>query len=359
MKRIFGLLLACGLLLAVSQQLAVTTATAQQGSQEQGHGQEPPDASQRALFSKIDAYVTCLNDLSATIYRSRERYFNWAPRSGPTGRESHIGGIDSSDNPAKCRDSIAMVNDVAPHHPQFEDAASAYVNAVTKLYPLTKELHLYYENDTYEDDHMARGKALHPPLLAAFDEFFAADRKLRDLIDPVNDNRAHQELASLERQTGRDLSYEFAALLIDAKTLVNALRTTPDIARITAALSQYDTSIATVSTLDEAARNNNRRGVDSFALGYAKELRADTKIFMRRLRNKTPYNIGDQLLLRGFHLTGWMARGSLPNLANSYNRMIDFTNRGTTSPSLKWIPLSPADVMVNGTGRMLKGTGTK
>jgi len=351
MKRISAALLVCGLLCAAAQQHPVPSATAQQRNQEPGQAQDPADASQRALFSKIDASVICLNTLSERIYQSRDLYFSWAARSGPTGRESNIYGLYTFDNPADCREAVEMANDVAPHHPQLEDAASAYVNVVTKLYPLVKEAETYYANKNYQDDHMVRGRALHPPLLAAFDEFFAADQKLRDLIDPANDSRAHQRLAAIEKQAGRTLSYEVAALLFDARTLVNAIAAAPDTARLAAALSQYETSLTTVSTLDEAARNNGGRGIASTMLNDARDLLANAKIFMRRARDKTPYSAPDQMILRDFHLSGWMVKGSLPNLARSYNRMIDATNSGTISPTLKWIPLAPADARLKGAGR--------
>jgi len=244
-----------------------------------------------------------------------------------------------------------MVNDVAPHHPQFEDAARAYVSVVTRLYPLVKEAHTYYRDGNYKDDNMDRGRALHPLLVAAFDDFFAADQKLRDLVEPVNDNRAQQNLAYLESRAGRNLSYERAALLVDAKTLVNALRGAPDMPRLTAALSQYETSLTTVSTLKEAARNNGGNALYSLALSDAGTLLSNAKVFMRRLRDKTPYDTGDRFLLRHFNSGAWMVEGSLPNLALSYNSMLDTTNRETTSPSLKWIPLDPADTRLKEAAR--------
>ena len=50
----------------------------------QAAAQTPPEV------QKINAYVGCINRLSARSYDSRARYFSWADKSGPTGRERII-----------------------------------------------------------------------------------------------------------------------------------------------------------------------------------------------------------------------------------------------------------------------------
>jgi len=359
MKRISATLLFCSLLCAVAQPLAVTEATAQQQNQEQGQGQDqgqdPADATQRALFSKTDAYTGCLNSLSPEIYGARERYFRWALTGGPMAGVPNmptINGLYTTGDPTGCRESIEMVNDVTPHQPQLEQAATAYITAVTKLYPLTKEVDSYYTNNDFQGDHMARGKALHPAVAAAFDEFYAADQKLRNLIEPINDDRARQNLAAHENLAGRDLAYEVGALLFDAKTLVNAIRSAPDTARLTTAISQYETSIATISTLNEAARRNGSQGLDSNLVSEARELLAGAKVFLQRQRNKGPPSAADQMFLgNAFYTSGWMVKGSLPNLARNYNNMLASANRKTVSPTLTWVPLNPADNARKGSRR--------
>ncbi len=58
--------------------------------------QAPPassaSASSAQLAQKMNAYVGCINRLSARSYESRDRYFSWAAKSGPTGKERIIYG---------------------------------------------------------------------------------------------------------------------------------------------------------------------------------------------------------------------------------------------------------------------------
>ena len=42
--------------------------------------QTPPEV------QKLNAYVGCINRLSERSYSSRERYFSWAAKTGPTGK---------------------------------------------------------------------------------------------------------------------------------------------------------------------------------------------------------------------------------------------------------------------------------
>src|SRR5918999_5138468 len=128
---------------------------------------------------KLNAYVGCINRLSARSFQSRERYFSWAAQSGPTGRERIIYGTYTIYDTSDCRKAVEKANALEPRDADLEAAASSYAEAVTKLEPLLKEADDYYSQENYKDDKMAKGRALHPRLVAAWDAFAAADRKLR------------------------------------------------------------------------------------------------------------------------------------------------------------------------------------
>ena len=61
----------------------------------------PAAAQTPPSIAKINAYVGCINRLSARAFQSRSRYFSWAAKSGPTGQERIIYGTytiyDTSD----------------------------------------------------------------------------------------------------------------------------------------------------------------------------------------------------------------------------------------------------------------------
>ncbi|MGN1286050.1 MAG: DUF3829 domain-containing protein, partial [Bradyrhizobium sp.] len=142
--------------------------------------QAPPASPANAqLTQKMNAYVGCINRLSARSYESRDRYFSWAAKSGPTGKERIIYGTYTIYDTSDCKTNVAAANAADPHDAGLEAAANAYVAAVTTLEPLLKEADDYYSQENYKDDKMAKGKALHPRLVAAWDAFASADKALR------------------------------------------------------------------------------------------------------------------------------------------------------------------------------------
>ena len=42
------------------------------------------------LDQKINPYIKCMNEQSGRAYQARERYFSWAGKNGPTGKEAII-----------------------------------------------------------------------------------------------------------------------------------------------------------------------------------------------------------------------------------------------------------------------------
>ena len=201
----------------------------------QAQTQSPAD---KLLTEKLNAYVGCINRLSERSFSSRSRYFSWASQKGPTGKERIIYGTYTIYDTSDCRRNVEKANAIEPRDAELEAAASEYADAVSKLEPLLKEADDYYQQENYKDDKMAKGKALHPRLVAAWDAFATADKKLRGGVESINDKRALAKLAAIEQSEGRKARYHVEALMIQAKRVLRAQDTAkPDLAEITAALN--------------------------------------------------------------------------------------------------------------------------
>ncbi len=273
---------------------------------------------------KINAYVGCINRLSERSYDSRNRYFSWAKKTGPTGKERIIYGTYTIYDTSDCRKKVEAANALEPRDADLEAAASAYADAVSKLEPLLKEADDYYSQENYKDDKMAKGKALHPRLVAAWDAFASADKKLRAGVEAINDKRAQARLAEIETKEGRKLRYHVEALMIHAKRVLRAEDTEkPDIAAITRALNDYE---AAVKAMEDASGKDGDAKVGSIFVSAAKSYLTTAKQLMRRIRDKTPYNSGDRMMLQSGG--GWMVEGSPPRLLRDYNQLVDGYNRG-------------------------------
>jgi hypothetical protein len=276
---------------------------------------------------KMNAYVGCINRLSERSYSSRSRYFDWAAKTGPTGKERIIYGTYTISDTADCKKNVEKANALEPHDAELEAAASAYVAAVTTLEPLLKDADDYYQQENYKDDKMAKGKALHPRLVAAWDAFASADQNLRNGVEAVNDKRALAKLAEIEKTEGKKARYYVEAMMIQAKRVLRAENSDkPDIAAITQALNDYE---ETVKASEEFVGSGimDRGKIGSMFMNNAKSMLTTSKQLMRRIRDKTPYSSGDKMMLSGAG-SGWMVEGSPPRLLRDYNQLIEAYNRG-------------------------------
>lgn len=274
--------------------------------------------------AKVNAYIGCINRLSGRAYDSRKRYFSWAAASGPTGRERIIYGTYTIYDTSGCRKNVEAANAMEPHDAELEAAASAYVDAVSKLEPVLKEADDYYSRQDYKDDQMAKGKALHPRLVAAWDAFAGADQKLRGAVEAINDKRALEKLAAIEQSEGKKTRYYVEALMIKAKQVLRAQQTaTPDLAAITQALNEYDEII---KGAEQASGAGGEPKIGSVFMSDAKSYLVTAKQLMRRLRDHVPYSTGDKMMLDAG--SGWMVEGSPQRLLRDYNELVDAYNRG-------------------------------
>ena len=67
-----------------------------------------------------------------------------------------------------------------------------------------------------------RARRCIPRLVAAWDAFAAADQKLRAEVEAINDKRAVEKLAEIEKSEGSKARYHVQALMIQAKRVLRA-----------------------------------------------------------------------------------------------------------------------------------------
>lgn len=277
-----------------------------------------------SLTEKLNAYVGCINRLSARSYDSRNRYFSWVGKDGPTGRERIIYGTYTIYDTSDCRKNVEKANTLEPHDATLEGAASAYAVAVTKLEALLKEADDYYTQENYKDDKMAKGKTLHPQLVAAWNAFATADKALRGGVETINDRRALEKLAEIEQKEGRKARYHVEALMINAKRVLRAEDAEkPDVAAIAQAVSEYE---AVVKAMEQLSDEDGRGKIGSMFVNNAKSFLTSGKQLMRRIRDKVPYSQGERMMLNPS--SGWMVEGSPQRLLRDYNQLVDAYNRG-------------------------------
>jgi hypothetical protein len=285
--------------------------------------QTPPPSDPPSLTEKLNAYVGCINRLSERSYDSRRRYFSWVGKNGPTGKERIIYGTYTIYDTSDCRKNVETANALEPRDAELEAAAAAYADAVGKLEPLLKEADDYYKQEDYKDDRMAKGRAMHPRLVAAWDAFASADKALRAGVESINDRRGAERLAAIEQTEGKTARYHVEAVMIAAKRVLRSVETDkPNVAAMTQAVNDYE---ALVKSTEKLATDSDAK-IGSFFISNAKSYLVTAKQLMRRIRDKAPYSQGDRMMLNAG--SGWMVEGSPQRLMRDYNQLVDSYNRG-------------------------------
>ena len=262
----------------------------------------PNSSSGTGSPEKMNAYVSCINRLSERAHDSRNRYFSWVGKNGPTGKERIVYGTYTIYDTSDCRKNVEKANALEPHDAALEAAASAYADAAGKLEPLLKEADDYYTQENYKDDKMAKGKALHPQLVAAWDAFAKADKDLRRNVEAINDKRAQERLGEIEQREGRKAHYYVQALMIQAKRVLRSQdQDKPDLAA-TQALNDYE---ATVKGLEDTAAKDSSQKIGSMFTSSAKSYLTSAKQLMRRIRDKVPYTTGNKMMINVQAAAGW------------------------------------------------------
>ena len=181
---------------------------------------------------------------------------------------------------------MEKVNALEPREPELEAAATAYVEAVTALEPLLKEADDYYSQQDYKDDRMAKGRALHPRLVSAWNAFAKADERLRNDIDEIQDRHARARLVEIEKTEGIKDRYHVEAVMLTAKYVLRSQKASPpDVAAFVKSVDEY---AAILKATDDYVAANKGAKIGSSFVRDAKTFLTTAKMLMRRVRDKVP-----------------------------------------------------------------------
>jgi len=291
-----------------------------------GGGGQKDDADQ-ALGEKLNGYIRdCLNRYSKSIHSAEGRYGDWASKKGPTGKEPNIYGIyEISQDPEQCRAAIVKANAAPPSKPDMERLASAYSTALVAVVPVINEAHKYYERGDYKDDKMAKGKQLHPRLVAAFEAFDKADTDLAQLVDQVQENFDKRELVRIEREEGKKAHWHTMNTTLLAKPLLHEASnelTKINLAALSGAEDSYDQAVDAFETWSN--QNKSESSNTSSYLSAAKDLVIVGKNLVRHIRDKKPFSAFEKRQMGTS--SGWMVEGSPDAVLDKYNKLVDAYN---------------------------------
>lgn len=284
-----------------------------------------------ASNEKLNYYVDCINTHSNSVLNGYDRYLSWAnEETGPTGSETVNYGVDQLYNDIQpCIDGLKKAKTMKPTYPTLDGSVDAYVSALSNVAPLIKEAHQYYDQEDYKDDGMAKGKEMHPKLIAAYKAFDEADATLRGELEKIQDELDVKRLADLEKTEGKKYAWHSTNVMVQAKKLLEK-GNVADLKEIKledfqTALDNFENASKDLKTYDEAHKSELGPGLGASSfIDDSDEYLKSAKDLMRRVRDNTPYDEGEMMMLGG--ATEWMVEGSPGKLLYDYNSLVSASN---------------------------------
>jgi len=270
-----------------------------------------------SLLQELNGYIGCLNRAVPRAEDSYKRYLSWANKtSGPTCKEAYITyGLYSlyDDSVSKCREAADKGRAGGPSLPDLEAAADDLATCNATLVPLVKKADTYYDQQDYRDDACAKGKEMHPQLVATFEKCLETAKKLSDGVDKLKDDLDRRRLAKLD-QSGASLQAEVMRVMIGAKDLLKTINA-----------GGKDQLVAKEVYVPKCLEfEKSYQKLDDYATAHKEEV---DKTFWGSafLGSAKSFNGAAKFLRRDLE-DGKEPRGEAESFVNSYNSMINDSN---------------------------------
>jgi hypothetical protein len=289
---------------------------------------ENPDADDRALAEKTSLYVReCLNAFGRSIFDSEARYLSWVdPKTGPTGKERQIYGVLKPwGDPKKCRKAVDDAKAKGPKDAALHGLAEKYATAVEALVPTLETAHRYYDRKDYVEDRFAKGKELHPTLVAGFESFAKADAAFGARVSEIQEDLDLRDLARLEKSEGRKARWHVKKTLLTGKALVAEAK--KDFAKLdpealAAAVRTYEEAVEGLSAIGKSD-DPDASNVSSYTSSSEGLLKV-AKDTLRRKRDGKPMSKRE---LANWTMPRSSVDGSPAKIVAAWNDVVDSHNR--------------------------------
>ena len=182
----------------------------------------------------------------------------------------------------------------------------------------------YYELETYRDDQMARGRELHPQIMAAFARFDEVDGPFNDLVIEHEAEARRGRIAEYENDPSRRADYLIeryqeqalvvghmvGSIQLGRDRRLRSERTAEFVAAVEELSSRGDEVLAEATARYSGWSSYQRR---------VREFTAASLQCMRALRDQTTFDRWD---VRHFD---WTVEGSPARVTHEYNRLVQET----------------------------------
>jgi hypothetical protein len=223
----------------------------------------------RRLNATVDA-LNAVGYYGLSSWRQYARQFD--PERGPTGKETGARILIVGDKLAREKiDAIKAVLAGRAAKDVLDQALARYVEASNRLLAVTAEAYRYYDQQDWRDDKFAKGKSMHPQLVAAYREFESAHTALSAETRRIGDLRRVAQLARL-KASGQMLRHDVELSLKQARDVLDFVEEQmakvkhPHAMDLAGLKERIDTYDATLGPLRNEVSQGSERAKKEFGL---------------------------------------------------------------------------------------------
>ncbi|EAY29034.1 DUF3829 domain-containing protein [Microscilla marina] len=201
---------------------------------------EPVNLFEHPDFAKkFNAYINFSNRFHKSATKSYEKYLAWVDKAkGPKyGKNTPQTLYELHE---RSLEKVAKEVDFDPQMKGIDQPMRQVVEKADALYQLINTANGYYEKEDYKDDDFAKGQVLHPQLMKAFEEYFAAYEKISLPFQQLQDETFRFDVEKF-KANGQAIRYN---LMINLKNV-------EDIATLIDSLDGSDLKKVDMKSLDE------------------------------------------------------------------------------------------------------------
>lgn len=279
-----------------------STTTAKDSAKESSEPQRPANPNAGIIRAMNPVINHCLNTFGTAVANSMRDYMYMTKGAsvfpakllrGPTVNKM-FGDI------AKCQAAANQVATAAPKETSLAAAARAFAASLVALEPRISEAQQYYSQKDFKDDKYAKGRAMHGPLMKAFQGYLASRMALTRELDTIQLRLEQTRLAELKKDPARKLEYLLLDGIVTAKQLLHTARAF-EIKQSKLAGGDPDQAMRLAKTLhtnalslrDQVKKTPPRRAKQMFYRRYLESVDALAlagKELARRSREGKPFN---------------------------------------------------------------------
>lgn len=259
---------------------------------------EPTELTEHA---RLDRCITCFND-ALQINKSGNRYLRYLRGKEPSKKRVPSILTPPSGVVKQCNEALG---DKQPPLADIDRTLPPFIESVSKMAPLLKQMRDYYSTREYETDGFAKGKTFHETFKVEFEKYRKTLEQFEKALDVALDKKDKEQIAAASKN--QNLYYHFLVFQYDAKQFVNEItKDSPDTAEIDKLKTAVDTSF---------------RKLNEYANEHSEEVEKATLYPFYKSHSQT--FIGQVRTMKKAKPTAEQAA----RIQDSYNQMIDNSNK--------------------------------